>query len=129
MAQTVTVSASLVASYTPTTGTARNANAAIPTTSFPIVASAPRMATAIVQNVGTSEEALNKGDCTSFGWVMIKNLDPTNFVTLRSVTATAGSAFAKLLAGEGLLIPSRQTNIYAIADTAACDVEITPVDA
>lgn len=82
-----------------------------------------------VQAVGTSTEALNLGDVATPGYLLVKNLDSTNFVMVGLVTAvTSGNAFAKLLPGEALLIPTRQTTIYAIADTAACNCLVVVVE-
>ncbi len=75
-----------------------------------------------VQSIGTSTEALALGDVATPGYLFVKNLDSTNFVLVGLVTAvTSGNAFAKLLPGEGLVIPTRQTVVYAIADTGACN--------
>ena len=52
------------------------------------------------------------------GWVWIKNLDATNYVT---VGLTASYAI-KLLAGESTMFRSAGT-IFALANTAACLVE------
>lgn len=78
-----------------------------------------------VQNVGITEEALLLGDGGSIGYVLLKNLDSTNFVEIR--TGTGATKFVKLLAGEIALFRfgSGVTAPYVIADTAACDLEIT----
>lgn len=89
--------------------------------------------TKLTQTVGTSEEVLDLGDITSVGAIMIRNLDPTNFVNVK--TTTSGTIIARLdpdtdgdgkggfmllsRAGSGLQAP------WAIADTAACKVRIT----
>ena len=77
----------------------------------------------MTQNIGTSEEALNLGNIATLGYIYIKNLDETNFVQLR--TATSGTYFCKLKPGEIAVFRfgSGVTAPYAIADTAACDVE------
>ena len=74
-----------------------------------------------IQNIGTTTEALVFGDVTTIGYLMVKNLDATNYVELDLNTPVAGTAFAKLLPGEGCVIPTRQTTIYGKANTAACD--------
>lgn len=75
-----------------------------------------------VQNIGTTTEQLTFGDVTTIGYLCVTNQDPTNFVLVSLVTpAIAATAFAKLLPGEGCIVPTRQTTVYAIADTAACD--------
>ena len=76
------------------------------------------------QIIGTTTEALALGDVSAPGYVYIKNNDATNFVRIGLVTAvTSGNALITLLPGEFALFPTRQTVIYAIADTAACNVE------
>lgn len=76
-----------------------------------------------VQTIGTTTEALNLGDVTTPGYLFVKNLDATNFIRIGLVTAvTSGNAFLTLLPGEGVPVCTRQTVIYAIADTAPCDL-------
>lgn len=78
-----------------------------------------------VQNIGTTSEALSFGDVATPGYLFLKNLDSTNFVNFDlNNPAVAGTSFCKLLPGECALIPTRQTAIYAKADTAACDVYV-----
>lgn len=85
-------------------------------------------ALATTQNIGTSTEALAYGDVNSPGYFFVKNLDATNFVRIGLVTAvTSGNAFITLLPGEFAFFPSRQTVIYAIADTAACALMVAIV--
>lgn len=85
----------------------------------------------LVQNVGTSEEAIDLGDTGTPVYAFFKNLDPTNFINLK--VATGGAIFAKLRPdtnGDGtggvamLELGSGATAPYAIADTAACNMEI-----
>lgn len=79
-----------------------------------------------VQSVGTSEEALNKGDLGSVGWFMALNRDDTNYVVIHE---TGGSGLVKLSAGE-FAGPFRLANDpYATADTAACLVEYVLIEA
>lgn len=75
------------------------------------------------QSIGTSEEAIGLGEVTSLGWALFVNRDSTNFISLK--TATGGTIFAKLLAGEFAMFRfgSGVTAPYAIADTAACQME------
>lgn len=85
-----------------------------------------------VQLIGTSEEAITLPEGGAPGYALFKNLDATNYIELR--VATAGAKFAKLRAdtnsdgtggfallelGSGAQVP------YAIANTAACRMEIT----
>lgn len=76
------------------------------------------------QNIGTSEEALDKGELAAIGWMIFKNLDATNFVELRSATGAANdvikvppASFALFHWGSDVTAP------FAIANTAACQCE------
>ena len=73
-----------------------------------------------VQSIGTSEEALLVGDCTP-GFILMKNLDATNFVSFRSATGATNTV--KLKAGEIALFRSSGAAPYMIADTAAVRVQ------
>ena len=75
------------------------------------------------QNIGTSEEALDMGDVTTPGWLFLRNLDNTNYVSMRPATGVvdclewkAGEAFMCRLA-RGATAP------FMIANTAAVEVE------
>lgn len=101
------------------------------------VTSAGARQTRLIQNVGTSPEALQMGEITSPGVVMLKNLDPTNFIEVK--TGTGGDVFAKLkpdtladgtggfcvldCAGSDAQAP------YVVADTAACRMAVLVVEA
>lgn len=83
------------------------------------------------QNVGITEEAVNLGDITAPGYAIFINRDETNFINLK--VATSGAIFARLDAdtdGNGtggfaiLKLGSGAQAPYAIADTAACQMEI-----
>lgn len=83
-----------------------------------------------IQNIGTSEEALELGDITP-RYAILKNLDPTNFVSFR--VATGGANALRMSAdtsgnGKGGVIMfefgAGMTAPFLIADTAACDVEV-----
>lgn len=78
-----------------------------------------------VQNVGfASEEALTLGESATYGYMIVRNLDATNFVQLR--VATGGAAFCKLTPGDFCVVPlgTGAQAPYAIADTAACNLEV-----
>ena len=81
-----------------------------------------------VQIIGTSTEALTLGDVVTIGYLYLKNLDSTNFVEFDLNTPVAGTAFCKLLAGEAAVIPTRQTTIYAKADTANVNVNVVAIE-
>lgn len=83
------------------------------------------------QQVATSEGAINLGGVSSVGWFLVKNLDPTNYVELK--TGTGGVVFAKLLPdtnsdGNGgvalLYLGSGAQAPYAIANSNACKVAV-----
>lgn len=74
-----------------------------------------------VQNIGTSEEALALGGVTTPGWTIFQNLDDTNFVEIRAGSSEAD--VIKLKAGEVALARLATATPYAIADTAAVDLE------
>ncbi len=75
------------------------------------------------QSIGITEEALILGECTTPGWLFLRNTDAANFVNLK--VATSGSIFAKLLAGEFCLLRlgSAAQAPFLIADTAPVTVE------
>lgn len=74
-----------------------------------------------VQSVGTSEEALAQGaDLGTPGYVLILNLDGTNYV---EVGSTTGVYDIKLLAGEWACYRHNSATLYAKANTSACLVE------
>jgi len=80
---------------------------------------------ASTQNIGTTTEALAIGDITNMGYLYVKNLDSTNFVLIGLTSPVqASNAMVHLKPGEFALIPTRQETIYAIADTAACNIDI-----
>lgn len=81
-----------------------------------------------IQNVGTSEEALQIGDLSGvLGWCLMINRDATNYVKVRS--GTGATDLIRLEAGEPALFrldPALAP--YVIADTAACDLEYVIVE-
>lgn len=83
------------------------------------------------QLIGTSaEQIVFPGDLTTEGitHLWIKNDDPTNYVTI-GLDASVTSPFAKLLAGQVMLLPVYQGNpvYYAKANTAACNLKLVAV--
>jgi hypothetical protein len=71
------------------------------------------------QSIATSETPIELGSVAAVGWVFLKNLDGTNFVTVK--TAASGTVFAKLPPGGICLLylGSGVTAPVAVADTAA----------
>ncbi len=76
-----------------------------------------------VVSVPTTAAALNLGNVTALGYIMLINRDPTNFVTL--LTSTGGVVFAKLWPGQGALFyfGSGVTAPFIKSDTAVCIVD------
>jgi hypothetical protein len=75
-----------------------------------------------VQAVGTSNEALVFGDVSAGGWVVCKNLDPTNYVEI-FLDASNAQCVAKLLPGEACKFKPNAA-VYARANTGACNVQV-----
>lgn len=72
-------------------------------------------------SVGTVEEAVSLGDIANLGYVKIRNLDATNYVTVDSVTGNTGARVPKQ--GTILWYPNNNA-LYLKANTAACLVEV-----
>lgn len=86
----------------------------------------------IVQAIGfAAAEAVTVTDVGTLGWISIHNLDATNFVLVGTgSTLTSANTFAKLLAGEWLMVKANSAaTYYAQADTASCNCEITVIPA
>lgn len=80
-----------------------------------------------VQIIGTSSEALVLGDVTTIGFLLVKNLDSTNYVEVDSAT-TFDNWPQKILAGEAILLKPQTATLYGKANTAACNVQITAIE-
>ena len=77
------------------------------------------------QSIPTSDTAINKGAVSALGKYAIKNLDPTNFVTIKD--AAAGKVIGVIKPGGDLMTGyagSDFQNPVAIADTAACLIDV-----
>lgn len=82
-----------------------------------------------VQIVGTASEAIALGDVSTPGYVFIRNLDSTNFVSISVLaTAVAGTSFTKLLAGDFCIFKAVSTQITAIADTAPVNLQVIVIE-
>ncbi|MCA8921993.1 MAG: hypothetical protein KDD82_09305 [Planctomycetes bacterium] len=80
------------------------------------------------QTVGTSEEALVVGDVASGGYMLAVNRDPTNFVQI--LGASGETPLVRLEPGDLCLFRVDDgATLYAIANTAPCDVEYAILDA
>jgi hypothetical protein len=74
-----------------------------------------------VQLIGTVEEALLLGEPGAGGWLILQNLDPTNYVQVRG--ASGALPLARLKPGEPALFRLDATSTpYLIANTTACSV-------
>ncbi len=79
-----------------------------------------------IQSVGTAEEAIGKGELGTLGYGVFRNLDATNFITLRAATALASGI--KLEPGDYCVFRLGGNAPFAIADTAACLMEYLIVE-
>lgn len=77
-------------------------------------------------NIGTSEENITIGDITTEGWVVMQNLDTTNFVTVGvSATTPTLAAMMKIKAGElAVFRMDPAATLRAQADTAAVELQV-----
>lgn len=79
-----------------------------------------------VQEIGTSEEALTLNEAGKGGYMLLENLDDTNFVEIRPNTGVAD--LIKLLPGDIALFRTPADAVpYGIADTAAVNLRITVI--
>lgn len=82
----------------------------------------------MVQEIGTSEEALSLGEAGAGGYMLLENLDTTNYIEIRANTGVAD--LVKLKAGEVAMFRTAADAVpYAIANTAACDLRIIIIPA
>lgn len=79
----------------------------------------PRKST--VESIGTTEENISLGDVSAVGFILIRNLDNTNFITVGTVTNQRGMKF---LPGESYPFRAANNALFIKADTAACNVAI-----
>ena len=99
-----------------------NAAFSIPTRTFaPGAINRDVAGSALVENVqivGTSAEALIIGDVVTPGYMICKNLDATNYVTIRN--GSTGADLVKLKAGDIAVFRLATATPFAIANTASC---------
>jgi hypothetical protein len=75
-----------------------------------------------VQAIGTADEVLNLGDIATIGYVMLRNLDATNYISIGS----DGTLYPiKLKPGEVALVRWNAAAIHAKANVAVCNLEYT----
>jgi hypothetical protein len=75
------------------------------------------------QIVGTSEEAIVIGEIGTPGWCFFRNLDDTNYVSIRA--ATGATSTVELKAGESCCfrLARGATAPFAIANTSSVTIE------
>ena len=79
------------------------------------------------QNVGTSEAALDLGDVTTPGYILIYNEDSTNFMSVRSGTGAAN--LIKVRPGGIALFECEASAPFVIADTAGVSIQYCLIEA
>lgn len=80
-----------------------------------------------VQSVGTTTEAITfPADFSGApSWMMIYNMDSTNYVQIGLDNADPMTQiFAKLLPGQFILFPANTATLYADANSAACLIQV-----
>jgi len=83
-----------------------------------------------VQYVSTIAEALNVGDVdnSEAGYVLIKNLDATNYVELALDAPCTAQVFAKLQPGDFALFPAKTVTMYAKANDVALNLMVQAIE-
>lgn len=74
------------------------------------------------QQIGTTEEQISwSSDIGDEGWMVIRNLDPTNYVQVGFATGVYGM---RIYPGQFAVFPAEPgLSIYVKANTAACQVQ------
>lgn len=78
-------------------------------------------------NFGAADDA-GQADIDNYKYFRIKNLDDTNFLTLR-VTGTADSFFVKIKAGESFLLMDNEIDAVASSTTFGAFTDISQISA
>lgn len=76
-----------------------------------------------IQNVATSYEALDVGDVATNGWVLLKNLDATNYVEVGREVSSAFYGVVRIEAGEVALFRMSQATMFVQANTATIKLQ------
>lgn len=79
-----------------------------------------------VLSVATSATAIPMGSVATGGFAIFKNLDATNYVTIRA--GSGGADVVKLKTGESALFRLATNTPYAIANSAAVNLEYLIVE-
>lgn len=77
----------------------------------------------LTQSIGTTAELLEKGDVGTVGYLVMKNLDATNYVELDNASFTIDAGSIRIKPGGVFVGQLRGTSIYACAKTSACIVK------
>lgn len=81
-----------------------------------------------VQIVGTSAEAIVLGDVSTIGYIMLKNMDATNFVEIALDSGVSTQKFSKIPAGGFAIFPASTATMYAKADTANVNLFVAAIE-
>lgn len=74
-----------------------------------------------VQAIGTTEESITvNADIGTYGYVLLHNMDSTNYIEIGTVTSQLG---LKLKAGEIALFRCNNNDVFAKANSAECKLE------
>lgn len=78
-----------------------------------------------VVDVGTSEEVITDGDVGTLGWLIMRNLDATNYVEWGPESSGSMVPIGKMEPGEPALFRLKPgITLRAQANTAACKVDV-----
>lgn len=78
-----------------------------------------------IVSVGTSEEDLAVGDVATPGWVVVRNLDSTNFVKYGPKSGGSMIEFGRIMPGDQhRFYLSNSVTLRWVADTAAVKVQV-----
>lgn len=82
-----------------------------------------------IQTIPTASTQLTFGTVTTIGYLLVKNLSATNFISVGTITpCVAGTAQITLLPGEANVISTRLANWYALADTNPVDLYVEALE-
>jgi hypothetical protein len=82
---------------------------------------------AATQEIDTSAEQIELGDLASAAYLMIRNLDATNYVEIDNVN-TIDNFPQKLLPGTFVILRPQGVTLYAKANTAAVQIQLLAVE-
>lgn len=81
-----------------------------------------------VQTIGTTHEAIGKGDIGTCGFMRVMNIDSTNYVELGVEVAATFYPFVKLKPGESSVFRLGTSTPYAKANTASVRIDYLIVE-